>query len=326
MSSDLQALLAEHGLATATETPLVHTGFSGATLTRLVRDDGVSFVLKRMSIERDWIMRATDDAACREVAFADAHLPLGDRIRTPALGSARSGDEYALLMRDITPDLLPQGMISETQLDTIIERIADLHGAPPSVPLPWCDLRRRLTLLTPDTAGIVAQSYGAPVAQDILDGWLLFELHASPRAVALIHRLFADPTPLLDALSQLPSTLLHGDLKLDNIGIDTENNMWLIDWAMTLVAPPAVELGWFLAINSRRLPASLDEVMQRYAEAAAIPPALRERHHALTVLCGLLLRGWRKALDAEQGDPAELQWWCQQAETAAIHLDALGTS
>ena len=48
--------------------------------------------------------------------------------------------------------------------------------------------------------------------------------------------------------------------------------MWLIDWAMTLVAPPAVELGWFLAINSRRLPdgVTLDDVMARYAAAAGI--------------------------------------------------------
>ena len=99
--------------------------------------------------------------------------------------------------------------------------------------------------------------------------------------------------------------------------------MWLIDWAMTLVAPPAVELGWFLAINSRRLPVSLDEVMRRYAENAAIPPEHRARHDALTVLCGLLLRGWRKALDAEAGEPDELRWWCDRAEEAAAFLESV---
>ena len=44
------------------------------------------------------------------------------------------------------------------------------------------------------------------------------------------------------------------------------------------VAPAAVELGWFLAINSRRLPCSLDEVMARYAAAARIAPEHRARH------------------------------------------------
>ena len=199
--------------------------------------------------------------------------------------------------------------------------MAELHRLPIPASFPGCDLRPRLSLLTPETAR-TAQVYGAPVAQDILDGWRLFERHATPRAVAIIQRLFADPEPLLRALSKLPPALLHGDLKFDNIGLDADDRMWLIDWAMTLVAPPAVELGWFLAINSRRIPTSLDDVMRRYADAAAIPAALRARHDALTVLCGLLLRGWRKALDAEQGEPAELQWWCERAEAAATYLKA----
>jgi hypothetical protein len=85
---------------------------------------------------------------------------------------------------------------------------------------------------------------------------------------------------------------------------------------MTLVAPPAVDLGWFLAINSRRLPISLDDVMTRYARAADMHGDARERHDALTVLCGLLLRGWRKALDAHDGEPEELRWWCDRAREA----------
>ena len=87
---------------------------------------------------------------------------------------------------------------------------------------------------------------------------------------------------------------------------------------MTLVAPAAVELGWFLAINSRRLPpaVSLDSVMERYGDAADLTAEARRRHDALTVLCGLLLRGWRKALDASEGDGAEVAWWCERVEAA----------
>ena len=95
--------------------------------------------------------------------------------------------------------------------------------------------------------------------------------------------------------------------------------MWLIDWALTLVAPPAVELGWFLAINSRRLRVSLDDVMAMYADAAGIR-AVRRRARRITILCGLLLRGWRKALDAEAGEPEELRWWCERAEAAVTAL------
>lgn len=317
----LADLVAKHGLAGAEETSFPHTGFSGAALTRLVREDGASFVIKRMSVDRDWIMRATDDVDCREAAFAAAQVDLGPHVAAPSIGAAIDGDGYAVLMRDITPDLLPQTTISRTQLDRIIGAMAALHRLP--VPagssMPWCDLSRRLTLLTPAGAAI-ARSYGAPVAGDLVEGWRLIDEHAPPSVRDLIHALFVDPSPLLRALSALPPALLHGDLKLDNIGIDPGGQVWLIDWAMTLVAPPAVELGWFLAINSRRLPASLDEVMRSYADAARMPVDLRERHAALTVLCGLLLRGWRKALDADGGEPAELAWWCERADAARRSL------
>jgi hypothetical protein len=270
-----------------------------------------------MSIKRDWIMRTTDDVDCREAAFAAADSELPDLIRVPVAGVARDGGDHAILMSDITGDLIPpDAMVTERELDLIIAAVAALHATEPPANVPWCDVERRLTLLTPAGASI-ARRYGHPVGAAIADGWTLFERHAPNDVVALIHGLFEDPSPLLRALASLPNAFLHGDLKLDNIGLDVRGRMWLIDWAMTLVAPAAVDLGWFLAINSRRLPVSLDEVMLRYADAAGVPTAQRERHDALTVLCGLLLRGWRKALDAREGEPAELVWWCERARDAA---------
>ena len=69
----------------------------------------------------------------------------------------------------------------------------------------------------------------------------------------------------------------------------------------------------FLAINSRRVPLSNDGVLDRYAAAAGIDVRDRARHDALAALCGLVLRGWRKALDADEGEPDELRWWCERA-------------
>lgn len=317
MYENVAALLETHSLSDAAEEAFEHTGFSGASLTRLVRDDGQAFVLKRMSIARDWIMQATDDRACREATFADASMDLGDRVCTPAVGTSRDGDAHALLMRDIRDELLAPGAITQDELNTIIDAIAAIHRLPVPREVPWCDLTRRLMLLTPNTAR-VAMAHGAPVARDIIDGWARFDELASAGARAIVRQLFDDPAPLVHALDHTPAAFLHGDLKFDNIGIDRERRTLLIDWAMTLVAPPAVELGWFLAINSRRLPASvaLDAVMARYADAAGLDGEARRRHDALAVLCGLLLRGWRKALDAAEGDGAELAWWCDRVEAA----------
>ena len=316
-SPDLASLLAEHNLTGAAEAELEHTGFSGARITSLRRADGARFVLKRLSIERDWIMRATDDLACREARFATYQPALGEGIATPALGVACDGDGFALLMDDITEHLLPQGPIAEPQFDMIIAGMAALHALPlPEASLvPWCDVRQRLLLLTPDHARIAAE-YGAPVARDLMRGWELFDHLAPPSVVELIRGLAEDPSRLIDLLAPLPASLLHGDLKLDNIGLDASGRLWLIDWAMPMLAPPAIDLGWFLAINSRRLPFTLDETIHRYAAAAGIAREQRALHDAAAVLCGLLLRGWRKAIDASEGEPDELRWWCEQATEA----------
>jgi aminoglycoside phosphotransferase (APT) family kinase protein len=316
----LAELLAAHSLTGAAEEPLVHSGYSGAALSRLTRSDGERFVIKRMSLDRDWVMRSTADDACREACIAAAGVDLGTHVTTPNIGAARDGDGFALLMRDVTADLLPEGMISRKQLEQIITAVAALHHTKvPDDPIPWCALDRRMTLLTP-AGGELAASYGAPVARDILDGWRAFDQHATPAARETIHALFADPSPLMRALGRLHAAFLHGDLKLDNVAIDPGGRECLIDRAMKLVAPPAGELGWFLAINSRRIPVSLDDAMDLYASAAGIPLSARPAHDALTVLCGLLLRGWRKGLDAETGEPAELRWWCERAESAATFL------
>lgn len=316
MHSDVASLLAAHGLTGASNAPFAHTGFSGATLTRLVRDDGVAFVLKRMSIQRDWIMRATDDDQCREAAIATTGMRLGPAIASPSVGAARDGDGYALLMRDISDCLLPQGVVPDELLDLILLRIGELHERRTPADMPWCDPGKRLTLLTPQGARI-AEAYGAPVARDIIEGWRLFEQLAPPSVVELINLLSHDPDPLLNRLHPSHDEnepwcgfgLLHGDLKFDNIGIDSAGRMWLIDWSMTMHSSTVVEVGWFLAINSRRMTRSLDDVLAVLVEG--------RRAQLLAVLCGLLLRGWRKALDAEAGQPEELRWWCEGAEAAA---------
>ena len=315
----LADVLTSHDLAAAEWAPVPHAGFSGATLHRAVRADGAAFVLKRMSIDRDWIMRATNDVYCREARLAHLGPDLGPEVATASVAAARDGPGYAVLMDDVSDALLPADSVSTQTVALLLDRIAALHRIPPpGRGVPWCGLRERLTLLTPQIAEI-ARSFGAPVARDIVEGWKLFGRHAAPRTAAMLRSLVAEPQPLLAALDAMPSVLLHGDLKFDNIGV-RRGRVILLDWAMTLVAPPAVELGWFLAINSRRMECGLDDVMATYARAANLTGESRARHDALAVLCGMLLRGWRKALDAEEGEPNELRWWCERANAAERYL------
>jgi hypothetical protein len=225
---------------------------------------------------------------------------------------------------------------------------------------PWCPLPERMLLLSrPSAEGYRAA--GLAAGETFLAGWDAFDRRASPSARELIERLSSDPTPLLDALDRLPKTGLHGDLKLANVAPLDDGRVALIDWQMMSLAPVAVELGWLLVSNSSSLRRTPEQVLAAYhagsvrAAAESLPmgnpwligPSVgpeMERDPArlpprgldatigdwdaqldLTWIVGLLLRGWRKGLDAEAGAilgsgitaTDDLAWWCDRAVEAA---------
>ena len=164
---------------------------------------------------------------------------------------------------------------------------------------------------------------------------------ATPAAREIIAGLAADPQPLLDELEAQPATLIHGDLKLANVGIEDDGSIVLVDWQMVMIAPIAVELGWFLVSNVASLPLPPEEVIARYRSklSYAISDAEDDGRWVggaefddddidAAILVGLLLRGWRKGMDAEAGITLasgvsaadDLAWWCERAVEAADRI------
>ncbi len=313
---DLKRLLDERGISMSNWVEMSQRGFSGARIYMQSNREGGSYVMKVTSADTDWIMRATSDHRCREAILANAGF--AREIHSPAIGSAQDGATFSILMWDVSEHLLSNDPLTREQLDTLLLGMARLHARTPpdGLDVPWCSIEDRLTLFMPDPEKLARFRIG----QDILKGWGLFFEHAPKSVADLVRALFDDIEPLERALGQLPSSLLHGDLKLDNIGILPDGTLSLIDWSMPMVAPAAVELGWFLAMNSRALPISLDETMAAYTSSANLDSRLHARHQALTILCGLLIRGWRKGLDAGSGEPSELRWWCERASAASKML------
>lgn len=328
--SELADLLDVHGLLGESQEAIRHDGWSGARLTRITRADGARFVLKQDSLALDWIARVTDDRRLREASLVNAAPVLPAPVRLPHLGMAREGDDVFLLMPDLTGTLLTwEAPIDSPTLDRVLNALAALYGEPWQAQLapafPWTDLRRRVLLLT-RRAAAAYEADGLPVGERFRLGWDAFDRHAPPPARALIDRLTADPEPLFAALARLPDAGLHGDLKLGNVGLAADGAVYLIDWQMTLVAPIAVELGWFLVANVAGLPLPPDDVLERYRRAAGLPAddawaAQRD----LAIVVGLMLRGWRKGFDAEEGLTLphggnavdNLAWWGDQAVEAA---------
>ncbi|MDQ2965208.1 MAG: aminoglycoside phosphotransferase family protein [Chloroflexota bacterium] len=349
----LDDLLAERGLAGLPEGLFPNDGWSGATLTVLEREKE-RFVLKRTSWATDWIARATDDHSLREGWLAANRPRLFPPPVAPYFGAAADGASLAILMPDLSGELIAwerpahePGIDAET-LGRVVDAVACLHFQPwrPGTihdTFPWCAVRPRLLLLSRPAAERY-RSEGLAVGERFLAGWDAFDRLASPAARDLIQRLVDEPKPLLDALERLPRVGLHGDLKLANVALFADGRVGLIDWQLVTLAPVAVELGWFLVSNAPLLPEPPDRVLERYL--------VRARWHSnrysggvdgpptrtidsvlddwaaqvdLTWIVGLLLRGWRKGLDAESGTPTgwggsgsdDLAWWSRRAVEAA---------
>ena len=295
---------------------------------------------------------------------------LVEPLVAPYLGSGTDGNAVGILMPDLSNELFTwegprqHSIVGPATLDRVIDAVARLHAMrwadyrPTSLEWgwPWCPLRERLLLLSRPSAERY-RSEGTEVGDLFLAGWDAFDRLAPAAAKRLMAGLSVEPSPLLKALGRLPSTGLHGDLKLANVALLDDGRVALIDWQLMSLAPVAVELGWLLVSNSAVLPIGPDEVLERYRVAAVraaqeplemgarwpaggapegLPLTLAPRgldptigdweaQRDLTWIVGLLLRGWRKGLDAEAGithpwgvsAADDLAWWCQRAIEAA---------
>jgi hypothetical protein len=284
--------------------------------------------LKRVDARTDWIMRRTQDTSAREAQFAASplvqRLPAG--VGAPYLGAARDGDGWVVLMHDVSPWLFPpDGVLPAETADVILRRLAEMHAhfwekPLDDVDIDWCPSSVRLYSFAPDVATRLQEETGHAFFEE---GWAAFEKHAPHRARELVQHLCRDGSRLLADVESLPRTLVHGDAKIANMALAPDGVLWMFDWSIVGSAPVAVELMLFLTINSSRFPWSVAETAERYR--GHLEQTLGDRfpgdewqlQRDITAAGALLLYGWGKALDATNGKPDELRWWCEQAVAAA---------
>jgi aminoglycoside phosphotransferase (APT) family kinase protein len=124
-------------------------------------------------------------------------------------------------------------------------------------------------------------------------------------------------------LAQWPSTFLHGDLKVSNLGFH-DDRVVMLDWGtQTTWAPPAVDFAWFLAINSAAFDATLDELL---ADVRAAGGSDYDDDAMRVALLGAFSQlGWEKVWGATAGsdlakrarEHAGLAWWYDRVREAA---------
>lgn len=329
-------------VASAIERTLLSTADSAtnAQLERIVLGDdsgqSTSYVVKRLTPHGDWIGRATHDTRVREhqLAVGGIYRSLPEGLGTAVLASLPlASGGFALLMQDIGASLVPPGddPLTAEQLTESLRALARLHSTFYGFParltsgLGLCTTGHWLALLTPATAAREADtSPRDPVTPHLVPGWEAFA-RLAPEAWAVLEPLLADPAPVVAALRACPDTIVHGDAKAGNLAFDGERVL-MLDWSQTLRAPGALDLGWYLAVNSARLPLPRDDAIAIYrnerARLGRLPSdgALWERELALGLLGGALRLGWAKALGASSDDPttrareqAELDFWASAA-------------
>jgi aminoglycoside phosphotransferase (APT) family kinase protein len=322
----------------------VSDGRSGSRLERVRLADGTVVVVKRVAPAWDWIVRSTGDTG-RIVELASSGLL--DRVPAvldhTVLGAERDGDGWLVVMRDAGPLLVgDQARLDRAASRRVLDAAAALHTAFAATPaaerLPLCSMTARYAFLSPATAAREARGPFGPshtgtghrlvVGPDQLPGligrgWERFAEVVPADVAGPVLTVLDRPELLAAALARFPATLVHGDLKLGNLGFGPSGTVVALDWGtQTGWAPPAVELAWYLAINASRIDATREQVLDDFR--ASQGGANDEQALGLALFGGLVQLGWDKALQAtghadqavRAREAADLDWWVARAREA----------
>lgn len=317
-------------------------------------------VIKYSEPLEGWLGITSGDTLLREAQLATSgildDLPHDMTLATLSVafvGSQAAPNGAALLMRDERPYLLsrpyrtPPGTIPREAL-AILERLAQMHARY------WSDPRLdnpRLGLMSPECAlrvtgpeGVMARLVTGdtlPYLSLAAEGWQAFFEMAGDEATRRFQTILAEPGRILQAINQLPRTLVHGDVWGPNLGwlptIHGRRRLLLLDWALAMAGPSTYDLLWLcsawlsvdptraLAVYRARLTRALRA--RGYHLGGATWLALADAGYLRTVLtCGEALARtarYAPAGVARQVALARVAWWVRRALQAADRLERL---
>jgi Phosphotransferase enzyme family len=128
-------------------------------------------------------------------------------------------------------------------------------------------MEQRIRFFAPGNiaAELLAADVPAPIAAAEA-GWRSLP-GRSPALSSLARLLHDQPGLITGPLTALPSTCLHGDWKMGNLGTHPDGRTILIDWAYPGSGPACWDLCWYLALNRARLPESKEAAIGRFRAA-----------------------------------------------------------
>lgn len=310
---DLPAPLHEHAL---THTP-VRADASTAMLRRLELPDGRSVVAKHVAPELDWMMRATHDAGRAAELWVSGVMDRCPPTIDPALVRIEDdgGDGWWLYMEEVA---FPRRgtRFARTDVARLLDYLGSLHSTYRGEDVPGlCSLHDLLGLVAPRTIETVGEN--TAFLHAVRRGWEIFAELAPADVVEAVFRLLEDPAPLVRALEEQGTTLVHADVHFGN-AVLLDDRLVLLDWTLACAAPASVELVWFLDQSFGLLDATHDEVVAEFlrAEQGHVASEMLE----LASLAELLNAGWQCVhwIDDRDRAPheANLDWFVTRARRA----------
>ncbi|MCP4287062.1 MAG: hypothetical protein GY792_21870 [Gammaproteobacteria bacterium] len=237
------------------------------------------YVIKRVSREWDWIMHATGDRYGRTTTLWQHGIldRLPEEIEHTVLACAVDGAGRAILMRDVTETLLPDGEqpISEKDHELILDAMAALHAAFWEDPilqhpaLNVCTPEQIFSWTSPERARQVLAVCPHEVLEWVIGGWDLLPEYVEADVAELLRSLARDPSPLCTALARFPRTLVHSDMRAANLGVihDESPRLILLDWMLAAATVPTLDLARYLL--EYQFPSSKEATIDFYKQRLA---------------------------------------------------------
>lgn len=308
-----------------------HSGFSAARLYRATGRAGQPIVIKHLVPGLDWMARATQDPGREALLFTEGvYDTLPPRMRSPVILAEEHDSGWILVMEDVGEQL--RAVVERRDravLTHLLEAVHDLHMTSPAQPpsRSLCTVADRLRLFSP-VRSLIERRGCDTLPKTFLTSWEIFAERVDRDVADAVLQLVADPSRLLAALAaEQDSTLLHGDYRPANVGIEPDGRVVALDWGLACWGPPALDFMWFLSNTAwgddderEYLETTWERLTRTTRDSRASDLAVL--YHAVMGEVGFLLA---ETIYQPRGFPrpsaATVPWWLRRIRAA---LDRLG--
>jgi Phosphotransferase enzyme family len=298
---------------------------SGARFERVVLGDGRRMVLKYLPPEGDWLTRLTAGAGRLRLLWDSGTLAqVAVTVDHTIVALVPSNGADVVVMRDVSDTLLATGSrVSPPQIRKLVAGLAVLHRAWQGHALDGlCPPEARYRLFAPHLHASDDGPNRHPAREIILAGWQVFAEIVPTDVADAVFAVHKCPELLAGALmASAPATLVHGDAKLENLGV-SGSRLVAIDWGeLTGVGPAEIDVAWLAMMSGWRMDALPDEVFAAYDQRAY----RRLDPMALDLACigSLAQMGFKLASRARATEQATreraallLDWWVTRVREA----------